>query len=95
MTNEQPVALITGSAKRIGAALVRRFHDAGYRLIIHYNGSEEEALSLQAERHVVRADSVSCLQAALTERSEIAQLAQNALDCFGRIDVLILSLIHI
>ena len=89
MTNEQPVALITGSAKRIGAALVRRFHDAGYRLIIHFNGSEEEALSLQAERHAVRADSVCCLQAALTERSEIAQLAQNALDCFGRIDVLI------
>ena len=89
MTNEQPVALITGSAKRIGAALVRRFHDAGYRLIIHFNGSEEEALSLQAERHAVRADSVSCLQAALTERSEVAQLAQNALDCFGRIDVLI------
>ena len=55
MTNEQPVALITGSAKRIGAALVRRFHDAGYRLIIHYNGSEEEALSLQAERNAVRA----------------------------------------
>ena len=89
MTNEQPVALITGSAKRIGAALVRRFHDAGYRLIIHFNGSEEEALSLQAERHAVRTDSVCCLQAALTERSEVSELAQSALDCFGRIDVLI------
>ena len=89
MSNEQSVALITGSAKRIGAALVRRFHNAGYRLIIHFNASEEEALSLQAERNAVRADSVSCLQAALTKRSEVAQLARNALDCFGRIDVLI------
>ena len=56
-------------------------------VIIHFNGSEE-ALSLQAERHAVRTDSVCCLQAALTERSE-AELAQNALDRFGRIDVLI------
>ena len=37
------LALITGSAKRIGAAIAVHFARSGYDLIIHYNKSESEA----------------------------------------------------
>ena len=46
--SDSPVALITGAAKRIGAAIARRFHTGGYRVIIHYNGSYAEAEALAA-----------------------------------------------
>ena len=89
MPLEQPTVMITGSAKRIGAAIARRFHNAGYRLVIHFNSSKDEAQSLKTELNAIRADSVKCIKAALTKRSEVEQLPRRALDCFGRIDVLI------
>ena len=38
-----PVVLITGAARRIGAELARLFHSAGYRVVIHYNRAAAEA----------------------------------------------------
>ena len=39
----EPVALVTGSARRIGATIVRTLHANGMRVIIHYRGSQQEA----------------------------------------------------
>ena len=86
---ESPVALITGAAKRIGAAIARRFHAGGYRIIIHYNGSQAEAEVLAAELNAARADSVRCLQAALTDKEQVDRLAGEALAIFGRLDLLV------
>jgi len=41
-----PVALVTGGAIRVGAAIVRALADAGYRVWIHYNRSESPAQTL-------------------------------------------------
>ncbi len=41
--------LVTGGATRLGAAIVRRFAEAGWHVIIHYNTSGEEADALAAE----------------------------------------------
>jgi NAD(P)-dependent dehydrogenase (short-subunit alcohol dehydrogenase family) len=41
-----PAVLITGSAKRIGAALARAFGAAGWHVVIHYGESESEAKAL-------------------------------------------------
>ncbi len=41
-----PVALITGAAARIGAATRTLLHENGYRVIIHYNNSIENANAL-------------------------------------------------
>ncbi len=52
--------LITGSAKRGGAAIARVVHDRGYRVIVHSRkSSQAEARSLMAELNVKRADSAS------------------------------------
>lgn len=86
---DSPVALITGAAKRIGAAIARRFHADGYRVIIHYNGSQAEAEALAAELNAVRADSAHCVQAALTDKEQTDRLAEEALASFGRLDLLV------
>lgn len=81
--SSQAVALVTGGARRIGAAIARRFHRAGCRVVIHYNHSKEEAEKLAAEL-----DGAS-VQADLTRQADVATLAQDSLACFGRIDYLI------
>jgi pteridine reductase len=46
---EPRVALVTGGARRVGRAIVRRLADAGFAVAFTYRGSEAEAESLQAE----------------------------------------------
>ena len=43
------VALVTGSARRVGAAIVRRLHGAGAKVIIHYRDSDVDAAKLESE----------------------------------------------
>ncbi len=44
----RPAILVTGGAKRIGAAIVRRFADEGWHVVIHCNRSRAEAEALAA-----------------------------------------------
>ncbi|HWU03825.1 MAG TPA: SDR family oxidoreductase [Novosphingobium sp.] len=44
----RPAILITGGAKRIGAAIARRFGAAGWHVVIHYGHSRDAAQSLAA-----------------------------------------------
>lgn len=44
-----PVALVTGSGKRLGACIARKLHASGYRVVIHYNKSQAEASNLLRE----------------------------------------------
>ena len=41
--------LVTGAAKRIGRGIALRLHEAGYRVAIHYGGSEKEARATAEE----------------------------------------------
>src|SRR5262245_47042630 len=40
---------ITGAAKRLGREAVRHLSLSGYKVIVHYNTAESDALSLQKE----------------------------------------------
>lgn len=84
-----PVVLISGGAKRIGAALCRHFHQGGYRIVLHYRHSQNAAQELAQELNQKRADSCYCIQANLNELSEIKQLAQQAIEKWQGIDLLI------
>ena len=44
----RPAVLVTGGAKRIGAAIVRRFADKGWHVVIHCNASRSQADELAA-----------------------------------------------
>lgn len=84
-----PVALVTGGANRIGAALVRHLHERGYRVIVHYNTSGAAAEALCATLNAVRPKSVFAVQADLLSMLEVLQLAQHAQGHWQRLDVLI------
>ena len=50
--------LVTGGARRVGAAIVREFADAGWHVVIHYGQSREAAERLAAE--LPSAETVQC-----------------------------------
>ena len=83
------VVLITGGAKRVGAAICRRLHTAGASLMLHYRASAGEARLLQAELNRSRADSVALIQADLLDLKAMPSLVEQTVQRFGRLDGLV------
>jgi pteridine reductase len=83
------VVLITGGAKRVGAAICRRLHAAGASLMLHYRASAGEARLLQAELNHARADSVALIQADLLDIGKLPSIVEQTLARFGRLDGLV------
>lgn len=86
---QQPVAFITGAARRIGAEIVRTFHQAGYRVIVHCHNSRQDAHALAAQLNRLRSGSVSVIAADLNNEHELAELGGQALSVHQRLDVLV------
>jgi pteridine reductase len=86
---ESPVALVTGSARRIGAAIVKKLHDAGYRVIIHCHHSLNEAQSLAGLLNQQRENSALVIQLDLALANAAKQLVTQGLDWCGRLDLLV------
>ncbi len=82
-------ALITGGAKRVGAASARLLHAAGANLMIHYRSSATEARALQNELNAIRADSVALIQADLLDMGGLPSLINQTVATFGGLDVLL------
>jgi pteridine reductase len=81
--------LITGGAKRVGAAICRRLHAAGANLMLHYRASAGEARLLQAELNGARGDSVALIQGDLLELKALPSLVEQTVQRFGRLDALV------
>ena len=81
--------LITGGAKRLGAAIGRRLHAAGANVVVHYHQSRPAADALVAEFEALRAGSALAVRADLHDVARLPDLAQAALARFGRLDVLV------
>jgi pteridine reductase len=81
--------LVTGGAKRLGAAMARRFHQAGASLVVHYHRSRPAADSLVAELNAARAGSAIAACADLNDVDRLPGLVQAALGRYGRLDVLV------
>ena len=58
MSIDLPAVLITGAAKRLGAAVARAFGEAGWHVVIHYGSSRDAARSLAAD--LPSAETVQC-----------------------------------
>lgn len=89
MSDSRPVAFVTGSARRIGAAIARHLHAAGYDLALHYRDSEGDAQALAAELEAARANSTVFLQADLAEFDRLPELVGKTIGRFGRLDALV------
>ena len=89
MNTINKVVLITGGAKRVGAAICKELHAQGAQLMIHYNTSTAEARALQAELNLIRSDSVAIIQGDLLNIDALPKLVDETINQFGRLDVLI------
>jgi len=86
---QNTVSFITGSAKRIGAHTAKYLHALGSNIVIHCNVSRLEAENLCNELNSIREKSAMLVQGDLAELTNIERIGQQAIDSFGRLDVLI------
>jgi NAD(P)-dependent dehydrogenase (short-subunit alcohol dehydrogenase family) len=84
------IALVTGSARRLGKAMAMGLARQGMHQIIHHGNSPEEAEATAAE---IRAMGVEALivKADVSKPNEIDQLFGTISEHFGRLDVLVNS----
>lgn len=86
---QEKVALVTGGARRVGAGIVRELHAHGWRILLHYRHSAEEAQALADELNQQRADSVALYQLDMLQTARLPELVAEAIARFGRLDALI------
>lgn len=86
---ENTVTFITGSAKRIGAHTAKYLHALGSNIVVHCNQSRFEAEKLCLELNQIRTKSAMLVQGDLSDLSSVERIGQQAIDSFGRLDVLI------
>lgn len=83
------VVLVTGGAKRVGAAICRRLHASGAQVAIHFHSSEQQAQQLQAELNRLRPGSAAIIQADLLDQQSLLALVLQVTRTFGRLDALV------
>ena len=83
------VALVTGGARRVGAAIAAELHAAGFKMAVHCNRSLDDADALVARLNAERPDSAFSLQANLLEEGACERLAEETLARAGRLDCLV------
>ncbi|MFK5951211.1 MAG: pteridine reductase [Methylococcales bacterium] len=81
--------LITGAARRIGAACARMLHQQGCNIFLHYRSSKKQALQLSQELNNIRAGSAEIVQANLLKVGELDLLVEKVTSTWGNLDVLI------
>ncbi|HYG07892.1 MAG TPA: pteridine reductase [Stenotrophomonas sp.] len=89
MSEAAKVALVTGAARRIGAAIARRLHAAGYRVALHAHGSRDELAALCAELERQTPGSTLAVHADLADTSALPGLIEQSVARFGRLDALV------
>src|SRR5512141_54261 len=83
------VAVITGSSRGLGRALAVEFAKRGARLIINSRSGSEPDLA-ETERQVKELGAeVFAIKAGVSRRADVERLVGEALERFGRVDILI------
>jgi pteridine reductase len=89
----QPLAghtvLITGGARRLGAAMAQGLHAVGANVVIHHRTSSDEAAALVRTLNTRRANSATTAQADLRDTARLPELVAAVIRDFGRLDILI------
>lgn len=83
------VALITGAAKRVGASIATALHAEGANIVLHCHRSVDDAQALMRKLNGLRPDSARTLQADLLDAPARDALVANAVQEFGRLDILV------
>ena len=92
MGSEAPqtrVALVTGGARRIGAAITRRLHAGGMNVAVHYKSSRDAARVLCDTLNEARPASAQAFEADLLDTAAARELVASVTNTFTRLDVLV------
>jgi len=88
--HERPVALVTGAARRVGAAIARTLSTAGYAVVLHVNASRVEADMLALELRE-RGGQTKVVHADLATAAGRDGLIAQSIECFGALSLLVNS----
>ena len=81
-------AVVTGAAKRVGAAIAEELAASGFDIVLHYRSSESEALAT-AERCRERGALVHLVKADLSQKSGCEGLVADVLSRWDDVDLLV------
>lgn len=82
------VALVTGSSKGIGNAIIKELAKAGYDVVINYNNSKEEAYKLQDEikQYNVKSLVIKC---DVSKEEEVKSMIEEIVNKLGSVDIVV------
>ncbi|MEY2341724.1 pteridine reductase [Acidithiobacillus sp. IBUN Pt1247-S3] len=89
MSAPEKVVLVTGAARRVGAAIARHLAGRGCHLVLHYRQSRAEAEGLAAQLRAEAQIEVLLLAGDLSDPATPAQLMAATIAHFGRLDGLV------
>lgn len=85
----EPVALVTGAGRRVGARIARELHAAGMSVAVHCHRSREDAERLREAFEGARPGSATVVAADLLESGAAEAVVAAAEERWGRLDVLV------
>lgn len=88
MTDE-PVALVTGGASGLGAAIVAHLAHKGRSVALNYRDEAKADAVVADLEQEVSAERVLKVEADVTSRSQVRRMFDDAVERFGRVDILI------
>ena len=85
----EPVALVTGAGRRVGARIARELHAAGMSVAVHCHRSREDAERLRAVFEAARPGTATVVGADLLEPGAGDAVVAAVAERWGRLDVLV------
>lgn len=82
------VALVTGSAKGIGADVARHLTTVGYTVVLHYHKSKADAEKLLGEIKKTSPDSI-VVTGDVTKEEDVQKIVGQVTEKFGQIDLIV------
>jgi pteridine reductase len=82
----QQIILVTGAARRLGAAISEALHHAGAAVVVNYRSSAAAAEALATRMNERRPSSAIAMQADIGEPAALERLVNTIVERFGRLD---------
>lgn len=88
---EGKVALVTGSSRAIGAAVVKRLAADGASVVVNYNSSADAANALVDEIHATTPGKAVALKGNMSSLDDARNIIEETVKHFGKLDILVLN----